>query len=173
MKRDDSYILTINGVSSSIKFASYQAGEALKRELYGKLDRIGLKGTILTFQDTRSKKPEIWDLDDAFSKLPIKFLIDWLEGQKAFDSLRAVGYRVVHGMQHTAPELATPELLDELRRVSPIDLDHLPREIELIKAFCRHHPKLPRIACPGMCPEELDSTRACHALSRSCVSLLL
>jgi acetate kinase len=50
-------------------------------------------------------------------------------------------------MQHTAPELVTPELLDELRRLSPIDPDHLPREIELIEAFRQRHPKLPQVAC--------------------------
>ena len=41
-------------------------------------------------------------------------LIDLLEEQKSFDSIRAVGHRVVHGMKHTAPELVTQELLDEL-----------------------------------------------------------
>jgi|GEM_PF-3586815 len=44
MKQDNSYILTINGGSFSIKFAFYQAGEPLKRKLYGNIDRIGLKG---------------------------------------------------------------------------------------------------------------------------------
>jgi len=38
-------ILTINGGSSSIKFALYQTGEPPERKLYGKVDRIGLPGT--------------------------------------------------------------------------------------------------------------------------------
>lgn len=42
-------ILTINGGSSSIKFALYQASEPLKRRLYGKIDRIGLSDTNLEF----------------------------------------------------------------------------------------------------------------------------
>jgi acetate kinase len=50
-------------------------------------------------------------------------------------------------MQHTAPELVTRELLDELRRISPYDPDHLPNEIELIEAFRQRHPKLPQVAC--------------------------
>ena len=57
-----SSILTINGGSSSIKFALYEAGEPLKRGLYGKVDRIGLSGTNLTF-DTRpriSRKAANW-----------------------------------------------------------------------------------------------------------------
>jgi len=47
----------------------------------------------------------------------------------------------------TAPELVTPELLDELRQISPYDPDHLPREIELIEAFRRRHPQLSQVAC--------------------------
>jgi len=38
-------------------------------------------------------------------------------------------------------------LLDELHRISPFDPEHLPREIELIEAFARRHPKLPQVAC--------------------------
>ena len=54
---------------------------------------------------------------------------------------------MVHGMQHTDPERVTQELLDELYRISPYDPDHLPREIELIEAFRKRHPKLPQVAC--------------------------
>ena len=50
-------------------------------------------------------------------------------------------------MQHTAPELVTQELLDELHRLRPYDPEHLPREIELIEAFRQRHPKLPQVAC--------------------------
>ncbi len=35
-------ILTINSGSSSIKFALFDADANLKKELYGKIDRIGL-----------------------------------------------------------------------------------------------------------------------------------
>ena len=49
---DQPHILTINGGSSSIKFALYEAVKPLKRGLYGTVDRIGLSGTNLTFTDT-------------------------------------------------------------------------------------------------------------------------
>ncbi|MBC7891058.1 MAG: acetate/propionate family kinase, partial [Sphingobacteriaceae bacterium] len=44
-------ILTLNGGSSSIRFALYEGGESPKRGLYGHLDRIGLPGTVLTSTD--------------------------------------------------------------------------------------------------------------------------
>lgn len=34
---------------SSIKFALYRTGQPLERRAYGKIDRIGLSGTSLTF----------------------------------------------------------------------------------------------------------------------------
>ncbi len=42
MKPANPSILTINGGSSSIKFALYQTDEHLKQWLYGKVDRIVL-----------------------------------------------------------------------------------------------------------------------------------
>jgi len=115
MTSADPTILTINGGSSSIKFALYQLGDPLKRTLHGTLDRIGMSGTTLTFGRTSR------NVDASDHKSAAKFLIDWLEQQPGFESVRAVGHRVVHGMTHTAPELVTQELLDELNRISPYD----------------------------------------------------
>ena len=42
---------------------------------------------------------------------------------------------MVFGMKHTEPEHITEELLTELRRISPYDMDHLPAEIELIQRY--------------------------------------
>ena len=147
MKPANARILTINGGSSSIKFALYPVGEPLKRGLYGKVDRIGLSGTNLTFHDTASNRQDSRSFAAGDHKSATNLLIDWLEEQNHFASIRAVGHRVVHGMKHTAPELVTRELLDELHLISPNDPDHLPREIELIETFRQRHPKLPQLAC--------------------------
>ena len=50
-------------------------------------------------------------------------------------------------MAHSEPERITPKLVSERRRLTPYDLDHLPREIGLIEAFSRRHPTLPQVAC--------------------------
>ena len=147
MRPANPHILTINGGSSSIKFALYQTGEPLERRLRGKADRIGLGGTSLTYHDPTRNQQESRSIAAADHKSAVNFLIDWLEEQKSFESVQAVGHRVVHGMKHIQPELVTQELLDELHRISPYDPDHLPREIELIEAFRQRHPKLPQVAC--------------------------
>src|ERR1035438_5747293 len=98
MKSADPLILTINGGSSSIKFALYQAGGPLKRRLQGKVDRIGLSGTNLTFNAPFRKQTETLSLPIPGNQSAPNFLMDWLEGQQGFKSVRAVGHRVVHGM---------------------------------------------------------------------------
>jgi acetate kinase len=147
MKPASPCILTINGGSSSIKFALYQPTEPLKRGLHGTVDRIGMSGTNLTFQLPSTNQHNRRNLDASDHKSAAKFLMDWLEEQDGFASVQAVGHRVVYGMQHTAPELVNQELLDELHRISPYDPDHLPSEIELIEVFRQSHPKLPQVAC--------------------------
>jgi acetate kinase len=147
MKPADPRILTINGGSSSIKFALYHVEEPLKRGLYGKVDRIGLSGTNLTFNEPTKKKPARQKLAAADHKAAANALVNWLEKQIDFKSVKGVGHRVVHGMKHTEPEIVTKKLSDELRRISPNDPDHLPREIELIETFRQWHPKLPQVAC--------------------------
>mgnify|MGYP003385885472 FL=1 len=144
---DSVHILTINGGSSSIKFALYQIGEPLVRTLHGKIDRIGFPDTSLEFNDRIRNQQGINSFVASDPKSAANSLIDWLEGQHGFASVRAVGHRVVHGMKHTKPVIATQELLDELHRIAPYDPEHLPREIELIEAFRQRHPKLPQVAC--------------------------
>jgi len=143
----DARILTINGGSSSIKFAVYSTVEPLKRGLHGTVDRIGLSGTNLTFNEPLKKTLQRRKLAAANHKSAANSLIDWLEKQIDFASVRAVGHRVVHGMKHTEPEIVTQGLLDELHRIGPNDPDHLPREIELIETFRQRHPKLSQVAC--------------------------
>lgn len=147
MKTDSPCILTINGGSSSVKFAVYAVGETVERLLVGKIDRIGLSGTNLVVGDANGKPqpPQLLHATDL--RTASDFLLGWLEMQPVFASIRAVGHRVVHGMHHVEPERITPKLLAQLHRIVPYDPDHLPREIELIEAFNRHYPELPQVAC--------------------------
>jgi len=147
MKPAHARILTINGGSSSLKFALYEAVKPLQRGLYGIVDRIGLSGTNLVFHEANGNPQARRELIAADHKSAANSLLDWLETQHDFTSVKTVGHRVVHGMKHTEPEIVTPELLAELHRISPYDPDHLPREIELIEAFRQRHPQLPQLAC--------------------------
>jgi acetate kinase len=141
------YVLTINGGSSSIRFAIYEAGETPRRHLVGKIDRIGLPGTTLIVNNPAGKLQISRRLVAADQRTAASCLLEWLETEPVFESVKAVGHRVVHGMRHSEPERVTPKLLSELRRITPYAPDHLPREIGLIEAFRRRNPKLPQVAC--------------------------
>jgi acetate kinase len=139
-------LLAVNGGSSSIRFAFYEAHAPMRRIMDGKMDRIGLPGTSLAFRDLlkgTSRRLRV----AANSGKAVDFLLAWLEGQPVFASVAGVGHRIVHGMAHTKPARVTPRLLGELRRTAPFDPDHLPREIELIRAIQRRRPRLPQVAC--------------------------
>ena len=147
MKQQKPTVLALNGGSSSIKFALFQTGEPLQRKLVGKIDRIGLSGTNLTFHELTQSQQVSRSIQATDQRSAVNFLIDTLEEQIGFASVSAVGHRVVHGMKHTEPESVTQGLLDELHRISSYDPDHLPREIELIEALRQRYPKLPQVAC--------------------------
>jgi acetate kinase len=140
-------LLIINGGSSSIRFALYDKDEPLQRLLDGKLDRVGLSDTNLTFRDAGRTSQDSRTIDVADHRSAVAFLLDWLETQQVFASVKAVGHRLVHGLTHTEPERVTPELLDELQRIMPFDPEHLPLEIELLEALRQRHPTLPQVAC--------------------------
>jgi acetate kinase len=147
MSSDNQRILTINSGSSSIKFALFLVGEKLARELSGKIDRVGLSGAILRFNDLLKDQQGSLNIGDADHRVAANFLMDWLEQKIDFGSIQAVGHRVVHGMQHTASQLVDQELLHELYSILPYDPDHMPNEIHLIEVFMLRHPKLPQFAC--------------------------
>lgn len=141
-------ILTLNGGSSSIKFAQFEAGDALTRILEGQIDWIGapeasLQVTGLDPMDTFSRPVSAPDYTSA-----VDVLMDWLEARGGADGLTAVGHRVVHGGPHYwEPQRITAEMLAELQRLSPLDPAHLPGEILLAQAIQRRMPYLPQVAC--------------------------
>ena len=147
MKTDHTCILIINSGSSTIKFALYSADKSLTRLLQGKIDRIGRENTTFTFRQEKEEKQESIKVEATDHLSAANFLLNWLEKQDRFSSVKAVGHRVVQGMNHTAPELITNELLEELHRITPYDPDHLPDEIALIETIRQRHPKLTQIAC--------------------------
>jgi acetate kinase len=147
MTTENQSVLILNGGSSSIKFAVYAIGETPKRGLHGTIDRIGQPGTKLTFMDSMTNQRANCPVDGANPLAAVNFLVDWLEHQAVFASIKAIGHRVVHGMEHTEPERITQDLLDELKRIIAYDPDHLPTELALIEAFQTRHPNLIQIAC--------------------------
>jgi acetate kinase len=140
-------VLTINGGSSSIKFALYTPGQPPRRELAGSIERIGLPDGVL---NTRrgGEQPEHSSIDTGNYEQAVGQLIEWLDKAVGMSAIAAIGHRVVHGgPRFRDPQLVTPEVMEELHRLSALDPDHLPGEIALIEGFTRSVPDRPQVIC--------------------------
>lgn len=141
-------LLTINGGSSSLKFAVFRAGTSPTRLWSGKIERIGLSDSILTATNPAIAETERRAVEAPDHAACVPILVTLLEQRQLLDAIRAIGHRVVHGgPRYGVSQRVTPELLDELHRLSPLDPEHLPAEITLIEAFGARARELPQVAC--------------------------
>tara|TARA_R110002124_G_scaffold252463_2_gene417785 strand:- start:8663 stop:9859 length:1197 start_codon:yes stop_codon:yes gene_type:complete len=139
-------VLTLNGGSSSLKFALYPVGTSTSL-LRGQFDRLGQSNTTFSVrkegqhQDVRPVRAE----DHATA---LAHLFDWLETTMEDVTLVAIGHRIVHGgPRYRTHGVVDDELLHELRRIVNYAPEHLPAEIEMLQ-FCRErHPRILQVAC--------------------------
>ncbi|MGA2061254.1 MAG: acetate/propionate family kinase [Thermoguttaceae bacterium] len=148
MKPANPCILTINGGSSSIKFALFEAGDSLQRILEGGIERIGLPDATLRVKGVNQADNISRPVTAPDHTVAVGALMDWVEQRIGRDALTAVGHRVVHGgPKYHDPTLITKEMVEELRQLKPFDPEHLPEEIQLTEAVHRRFPDLPQVAC--------------------------
>ncbi len=141
-------ILTINGGSSSIKFALFEASDSLRRILDGGIERIGLPEATFRVKGLDSADSFSRSIKAPDHTVAVGVLMDWIEQHSGRDALTAVGHRVVHGgPKYYKPQRITAEMVTELKELSPFDPDHMPEEILLTEAFHRRFPELPQVAC--------------------------
>jgi acetate kinase len=144
----ESFILTINAGSSSLKFALFRASKTPARELVGKFERIGLKGGKLSVMDFTTHRREERAFDAANHIACVPQLEELLRAKAGMQNIRAVGHRIVHGgPRYTAPQRVDRKMLEGLRRIRSFDPNHLPAELGLVKHFTECYPRVPQIAC--------------------------
>jgi acetate kinase len=148
MKSKTRCVLTINGGSSSIKFALFEADPGLRRTLEGRIEGIGLPEGGFKVRGLNSKENLSRPVVAKDHATAVNILMDWIQEGVKTTTLTAVGHRVVHGgLKYWRPERITTEMIEALHQLSPFDPDHLPEEILLTEAFHRRFPDLPQIAC--------------------------
>src|SRR5579859_3657870 len=127
MNAKEGRVLTINGGSSSIKFALFETDPKLRRVLEGKIERIGSPGSVLIVKGADLADNLNRPIQAPDHKAAVEVLMDWLEGRIPSGGLLAVGHRVVHGgPKYSEPQRITPELVKELHQLEPFDPEHLP-----------------------------------------------
>lgn len=140
-------LLTMNGGSSSIKFAMFEAGNPPRWVLGGEMERMGLSRTTWRMKGL-NQETQVAPLVTASDHTAAGLLMDWIEAHGSPEQLVAVGHRVVHGGPiYFHPQVLTTDLVEDLRRLSPFAPEHLPEEILLIEAFRRRFSNLPQVAC--------------------------
>lgn len=145
MQTANKRVLTVNGGSSSIKFALFEIVRDLERVFEGEIKRIGLPDATMKVEGAKQCLKRVSAPDH---RAAVEILMDWIEERGVSKGLAAVGHRVVHGgPKYSHPQKVTEELLEELHRVSPFDSEHMPQEILMIEAFRQRFPQLPQVAC--------------------------
>jgi acetate kinase len=141
-------VLTINGGSSSLKFAVFAAGGPIERVLSGCVERVGRGESRLVVKCTDGGRCEDRPVEAPDQAAAAGVVIEHVERVFGIATISAIGQRVVHGGERfVEPALITAEMLDQLRRIGPLDPEHLPGEIALIEAIGRAVPGVPQIAC--------------------------
>ena len=147
-KMADSRVLTINGGSSSIKFALFTTGGSLRRQVKGKLERIGMSASMLVTEGPRREDNVTRAVSAPDHRKAAALILDWLDANLGGDELAAIGHRVVHGgPDYSEPQRITPAMVAALQKISAFDPQHLPLEIMLIEAFQRRHAAVAQVAC--------------------------
>ncbi|MGD0574045.1 MAG: acetate/propionate family kinase [Anaerolineales bacterium] len=148
MKQAKACVLTINGGSSSIKFALFEADPMLRRILAGRIERIGLPDATFVVKGLKEADNFTRSVTAANHTAAVGVLMDWIEERIRRGELTAVGHRVVHGgLKYSEPQRITTKMVEELHQLQPFDPEHLPEEILLTEAFFRRFPDLLQVAC--------------------------
>ncbi|MBX3379392.1 MAG: acetate/propionate family kinase [Phycisphaeraceae bacterium] len=147
-----SFVIAINGGSSSIKVAVFGAGTNPVRMLRGSVDRIGSAGAEFRLEgsldDATSPATEVRAIGSLAHKQAAEVLATALHEKLAGRAVLGIGHRIVYGGPGSPDhQLISPRLMDELRAVAKIDATHLPREIALIEVFQSTFAGVPQAMC--------------------------
>jgi acetate kinase len=140
-------ILSLNGGSSSLKFAVYRLSDTAEDRIFsGAVEAIGeptgkawLRAGDAVLSEEKGTFPD--------HPSAVKAMFAALRKQSV-EKLAAAGHRIVHG----GPKFAAPQLIDEkmkeaLKELVPFAPLHLPNQVEMIEAVASHFPDLPQVAC--------------------------
>jgi acetate kinase len=131
----------------------------LKSTLY----EVGARNEVVlaisvAYSDGASARLKITDANSATlldssvkgsdSNAALQAVFAWLDQHEYLSGLKAAGHRLVHGgARYTEPQRITPKFLTALKKLVPLDPDHLPAAIRGIQFVAKKFPKLAQVAC--------------------------
>jgi acetate kinase len=147
----DDFALVLNAGSSSIKFCVYRKPEntAWRVASRGQIEGIGTTPRISAKDGDgalvidRQAEGEVRDGHSAIQALAV-----WLRDTYRGARVAGVGHRVVHGgAKYAGPAVVTPEVLADLRALTPLAPLHQPYNLAAIEAVSERLPEVPQVAC--------------------------
>ncbi len=142
----DTHVLSLNGGSSSLKFAVYKIGSDEELLFSGAAEAIGTtNGTFKLRSAGKTILEQSCSFPDHSQALHATIVALRERGVSDF---AAAGHRIVHGGPRLRqPAVITPEVMKELRAITPFAPLHLPVQIAIIEAVAERAPHLPQVAC--------------------------
>lgn len=144
-------ILVLNAGSSSIKFRVFEVDHGLRLAMRGLVDGLNTSPSFRVVN--AAGEVTRYELDTAKGEAlghegAVAHIGDFLRSHGEGHAVKAVGHRVVHGGQRfTSSVLATPAVVDELDKLSPLAPLHQPHNLAPIRIIHRRRPELPQVAC--------------------------
>ncbi len=138
--------LTLNAGSSSLKVALYGAYDDTPI-ITGQADRIGPEGT-LKLKDGEGQPMQVVAGDLTTHDGALGAAIATIRTARPDLRLAAIGHRVVHGgAQYTAPVVLTPEVMEDLGKLSSFAPLHQPHNLAGVRTAMAAFPGVPQVAC--------------------------
>ena len=144
----NSFVLTLNAGSSSLKFALFDADSPVSPVVSGAINGIGSTLATFTLKGMAGEPLERAAIPAPDPVVGLAYLLDRLEATVGSTGFAAVGHRVVHGGPHYRdPQRVDSTMLAELRRISAFNPVHLPCEIALMEVMAAKFPQTAQVAC--------------------------
>ncbi len=142
------FLLTLNAGSSSLKFALFSADSPVSPVVSGAINGVGSTLATFTLKGMQGEVLERAAIAAPDPVVGLAYLLDRLEATVGSNGFAAVGHRVVHGgPNYRDPQRVDSAMLTELRRISAFNPVHLPCEIALMEVIAAKFPQTVQVAC--------------------------
>jgi acetate kinase len=141
-------ILTMNRGSATLKSTLYEVGVRNEMVLAISVAYSGGASARLKITDANGTTLLDSSVKGTDSNAALETMFAWLDKREYLSGLKAAGHRMVHGgARYSEPQRITPKFLTALKKLVPLDPDHLPAAIRGIQFVAKKFPKLAQVAC--------------------------
>jgi len=138
----------MNRGSATLKSTLYEVGVRNEMVLAISVAYSGGASARLKITDANGTTLLDSSVKGTDSTAALETMFAWLDKRQYLSGLKAAGHRLVHGgARYTEPQRITPKFLTALKKLVPLDPDHLPAAIRGIQFVAKKFPKLAQVAC--------------------------